>query len=113
VEVSDAFATPADPGGLSSVYLVLRNRGDREDALVQADTSDAAQVELHARVETPAGVEVMRAVDQFPLGPRSEGTTRAGRSHLMLVDVVRSLRPGDSLTLVLHFGHAARGAASV
>jgi copper(I)-binding protein len=106
VEVSDAYATPAAAGGLSSVYLTLRNRGSAEDALVEADCDDAGEVELHATVRSATGVPVMRTVDQFPLGPGATRSARAGSSHLMLVDVEHALRPGDELPLVLHFGHA-------
>jgi copper(I)-binding protein len=94
---------PASPG---VVYLVLTNEGGRADRLVSAATEVATVVELH---ETRVEGDRMRMVHltegaEIPAGGQLE--LRPGGMHLMLIDLARHLRAGESFPLTLRFAEA-------
>jgi copper(I)-binding protein len=101
---ADPTTPPAAPG---VVYLVLANRGGRADALVSATTEVAALVEIH---ETRVDGDRMRMVhltEGVPIPARGQLELRPGGVHLMLIDLARHLRAGESFGLTLRFAHSA------
>lgn len=84
------------------VYATIVNRGDA-DRIVAASTPAAARVELHTSLRD-GGTMRMRPVDGIPV---AMGGTLAlqpnQRFHLMLVDLAKPLREGESFPLRLVF----------
>jgi len=88
---------------MGAVYLVLRNEGGQEDALVGGETPVAEAVELHQTTRNEEGVVTMRRVERVPLPPGKEVAFQPGGLHLMLIRLRRDLRPGDTFPLTLRF----------
>jgi hypothetical protein len=110
LEAAWARRAPAMPGGAhgsgnGAVYLTIRNTGAAADALLAASTDAARTVELHeTRLED--GKMVMRPLPRFevPAGARLE--LKPGSYHIMLLDLTRDLRAGETVRLRLTFERA-------
>jgi copper(I)-binding protein len=92
-------------GMTSAVYFVLRNRGSQADRLVGASTAAAGRVELH---ETRQEGDMMRMtpVQAVEIPPGGEVVFKPGGLHVMLMDLKRDLKVGDSFELTLKFERA-------
>lgn len=70
------------------------------DAKVVGATSPAAKkTEIHASMMM-GGVNHMHAVDAIPLPAGKAVELRAGGYHVMLMDLVRQVKPGESVPIV-------------
>jgi hypothetical protein len=98
-------ATPMHGGSAfpSAAYMTIENRGNHPIALVSASTSIAAMVQIHettvvdnvARMGEVEGGIVIAAGESTELSP--------GGLHIMLMDLVRDLSPGEAIALTLTF----------
>lgn len=92
----------------SAAYLVLRNAGGADDALVAVETEVAEAAEIHS-VSVDGGVMRMRQVDSVAVPAGGETVLEPGGHHVMLIGIRRALVEGDSVRLTLRF----RGGDSV
>lgn len=104
IRVEAPWVRPTPPGAaVTGVFLRLRNAGARSDRLLSVDSPEAGRVELHeSRME--GGMARMRPLPdgvEIPAGGQVE--LKPGGHHLMLFDLRRPLKNGDSVTLRLHF----------
>jgi len=98
-----ARASPSG-GGPVAVYLTLRDRG-RADRLTSVTADAAGMVMIHQSTQQN-GVSEMRELQSVGLPARGTVVFRPGALHVMLMDLNRTLRPGDTFSLVLTFDHA-------
>ena len=121
ISVTEAWARPATAGampgmdhgiagtmasGTSSVaYLTIVNSGDGGDTLIAVATASAGAVELH-QTTIKDSVASMRQVREIAVPKRGVVRFNPGGYHLVLVNVRRDLRPGDTITLTLTFARA-------
>lgn len=99
VAVRDAWVRPADSGAMSAAYFVLHAGADSL-VLLGANSPVARASEVH---------ESMQHDGMMHMQPRPSITIAAGDSlvfapgglHVMLIDVLRPLREGDTVSLVL------------
>ncbi|HKJ93211.1 MAG TPA: copper chaperone PCu(A)C [Longimicrobiales bacterium] len=94
------------PGGVNSAaYMTLRNGGAQAARLVGATSPAADSVQIHqSTVEN--GIARMRRVDGLDLPPGGAVRFAPGGYHVMLLGVHRSLIPGDTVRITLHFASA-------
>jgi len=92
-------------------YLTVVNRGDREEAIVGADSPDYQRVELHAS-SIRNGLAEMRTVDQIAVPPGGSVAFAPGGLHAMLIGHKRALAPGDRVRIVLRLRGGGRLEAS-
>lgn len=95
---SDASSTAAT----SAVYMTIRNRGRESDHLVNAASDVAEIVELHT-TETRNGMTMMSRVDNMEVPGRKKVDLKPGGLHVMLIRLVKDLKPGDTVTVTLEF----------
>lgn len=81
----------AGAGGLSMAFMRIENAGDHPISLLAVTTGIAENVQLHA------GAQGML----IPAG--ETGTLSMDGAHIMLLELVRGLAPGDAFTLTLTF----------
>lgn len=86
----------------SAVYMVIVNEGQAADELVGASSDVAATVETH---ETTIVNDVMRMqpVKGIPVPAAGKVELKPGGYHVMLIGVMRDLKPGDRFTVKLRF----------
>ena len=90
-------------GTVSAAYMVIRNSGESDDALVAAATDAANVVEIHESVVDENDVMRMNPVTGITVPAGGEATLRQGGFHVMLIDLTRDLNPGDTIALTLTF----------
>jgi protein SCO1/2 len=103
VSAGDAWAAASNAvWQISSAYVSLTNGGTKPVALTAATTSAARVVEMHEMVMSGDSMS-MRKVDRIAVAPHTTVALQPGGSHLMLIDLTRDLRDGDTIDLTLRF----------
>ena len=106
IQVRHPWSRATAPGAKVAVgYMEIRNTGAQPDRLIAASTPVAKSVEMHV-TQREGEVMKMRQVKDFEIPARERITLRPGGSHLMLVDVVRSLKKGERFIMRLRFERA-------
>jgi copper(I)-binding protein len=103
IKVEGAWARTANTA-TSAAYLSLTNCGSETDTLrgVQSDTGMA---QLHLS-EMKAGVASMQEVSGIELGAGKTVELKPNSYHIMLMNLPREIKAGDSLKLTLLFEKA-------
>jgi copper(I)-binding protein len=123
IVVQDAWVRPAPlEGGNGAAYMVIRNNGTEDDALLSVATDIAQTVQIHETF-TMAGegdqgmgdmgddsdmageMMGMRPVESIPVPAKGSATLEPGGYHVMLMGV-EPLEVGQKVTLTLTFEHA-------
>ncbi|MDJ0878217.1 MAG: copper chaperone PCu(A)C [Halieaceae bacterium] len=103
VDASDGWMRAMPPGQpTAAAYLTLSNPGDSTVALVSASTPLAGSVEIHRSFQQD-GMWRMRRLTDLPIPAGGDAALAPGGAHLMLFNMKRALREGDSLPLTLEF----------
>jgi copper(I)-binding protein len=91
------------PGRAATVaYLDIENVSTRPVTLDSVSSPAFARAELHETTIVD-GVASMRAMASLVLEPRSQTSLAPGGKHIMLIDPVQGLLPGETLLLELHY----------
>jgi copper(I)-binding protein len=105
LEIRNAFAFSPPTASEAAGYFTVTNRGTLPDTLVSVTSPIAASAMLHGQV-TDGGMVRMQHVGQAVVPARDSLVLAPGGTHLMLVDLSRLPRPGDSITVTLTFSRA-------
>ncbi|MGQ0587607.1 MAG: copper chaperone PCu(A)C [Gammaproteobacteria bacterium] len=105
--VENGWIREAPPGAMSAAYARLTNRGKQPLVVDGARSADFGGAGLHRTVIDERGVAGMRE-GSLALAPGASATLEAGDWHLMLYEPNRLLKAGDTVTLALTCGGAAR-----
>jgi len=92
-------------------YATLRNRSARTAAVTGASSPLYAAVSMHRSVDRN-GVSIMQPVDSIPIPARGALSFAAAGYHLMLEQPVKTLGPGDTVPITLHFADGSSLTAS-
>lgn len=95
VQVTEAWARPADSGATSAAYLVLANRGARADTVVGIVTDAAESASVH-ETRQHEGTMHMAALPSVAVPPGATVTLAPLGTHVMLLRLRRALRAGDT-----------------
>lgn len=90
-----------------AAYLVIRNTGADDDALVGAASPAAAVVELHETKDDGTGQMSMMPVESIPVPAGGMAELKPGSFHIMLIDLVAPLDEGAMVDLTLTFQSGA------
>jgi hypothetical protein len=110
--VSDAWARATPPGvDVGAAYMVIQG-GRKADKLVDARSTRAAMVHLHA-VEEQGGVAKMRAIESVEV-PAGQRVALAPKStHLMLMGLDGPLVAGQTFVVTLRFAESGEQSVTV
>jgi len=103
--VHEPWARAALQGRTSAAYMTIENTTDTLDRLVAAASPVARVVELHTHI-LDGGVMRMRPVTAIEVNPGEPAVLRPGGLHIMLIDLARPLRQGETIPLTLRFERA-------
>jgi copper(I)-binding protein len=106
VRIGRPYASPSLKGVTSgAAYLSsLDNTGSQPDRLLRARAAVAGRVELHRMELDAQGVMRMRELNDLVVAPRLPIRMQPGMGlHLMLIDLKRPLKEGDSFPMTLEF----------
>jgi copper(I)-binding protein len=91
------------PGNLPAAgYVTLQNSGDHPVALRGASSTTYADVMLHQSSST-GGMNRMAMVNELAVPAHAEVKLAPGGYHLMLMQAVAPVKPGDKVRLTLTF----------
>lgn len=89
-------------------YLTLTNTGRVAETLTRIETSAAARVEMH-KTSMAAGIMSMKRLDNgLILRPGESVSFAPGGYHLMLIDLNKPLKAGESFPATLIFASGSR-----
>jgi len=106
VTIANAWAR-ATPGGatVGAVFLEIRTDKKTSDRLTGISSPAADRTEIHSS-SMQGGVMKMRRLDTIDLKPGAALVLKPMGDHIMLFDLKRSLKEGDSIDLTLTFEKA-------
>ncbi len=104
IRITEAFARAAPAGRAAATYMNIQGGPDQ---LVGVSSDAAAQVELHETV-IEGGVMTMRPVGGILINPGVATRLAPGGLHIMLNNLKKALKDGDTFTLTLTFERAGK-----
>jgi copper(I)-binding protein len=102
IAISDAWIRWLPANLPAGGYVTLRNTGARVQVLTGATSPDFGEVSLHHSFLRD-GVSQMQPVSRVEIPPGGTLSLAAGGYHLMLEQPTRPLKPGDQVSITLHF----------
>lgn len=103
IEIADAWARQPNPArAMGAGYLKITNHQASTVSLEGASSPAAGVVELHEMI-TADGMMSMRQVKTIAIAPGATVELRPGGLHLMLIDLNRTLQPGETIEATLRF----------
>jgi len=106
IEVQNVWVRAAAENANSAGYMDILNGTEKSDTLMAVETEGVSKSEVHESYTTENGLSGMRPVENLTIPPGSALKLQPGSYHLMLMDLKRELRPGDSLQISLQFAQA-------
>lgn len=101
--IEDAQVRAVPPGSqASAAFMTLRNPGERDVALVAAESPAAEVVELHDH-QNVDGVMQMRQVQQIAIPAGGSAELAPGGLHMMLIGLTAPLVEGEPVEIELRF----------
>lgn len=108
VQVADPYVRAVPAGqDQTAAYMILRNTGERDVALVKAESPAARAVELHT-VISEGGMMKMRPVPKMEVKAGGETKLQPGGFHIMLIGMKEPLKEGASVSLTLNFDDGSK-----
>jgi copper(I)-binding protein len=102
--IANAWVAATPPGAVTAAaYMEIA--GAQSDRLLGARSDASRAAELHTHLERD-GVVRMSPVESFAIEPGAPVVLAPGGNHIMLVDLTRSLAPGDVVGMTLRFERA-------
>jgi copper(I)-binding protein len=102
--IVDVRARPAPlAGGTGAVYFTVLNGLDQDVRLVSASSPAARIVETHETVSENGVMKMIPLPDGYEIPAGEALVLKPGGKHIMLIDVVRPLQPGDEFSLTVNF----------
>ena len=106
--VKDAWARSALQGNTSAIYFLIDNSSEVDDALLSASTDVAMMTELHMSSVDASGIMKMSPQENVPVPAKSSVEFKQGGLHVMLMGLMKDLKPGDLIKLTLNFENAGK-----
>ncbi|MFQ3623162.1 MAG: copper chaperone PCu(A)C [Acetobacteraceae bacterium] len=112
LDIIDPWARASLRGRNSAAYMTIVNNTESLDRLLSAASPVARAVELHTHL-MEEGVMRMRPVQAIEVNVGEPAVLRPGGLHVMLIGLVRDLRPGERIALTLRFEKAGERTVEV
>jgi len=104
LSIIDARARPAPlPGGTAAIYFTVLNGLDQPVQLVSAASPAAGAVETHETVNEDGVMKMIPLPEGYPVPAGTALVLQPGGKHIMLIDIVEPLEPGDTIELTVTF----------
>lgn len=108
LSVFDPYVRLVPPGQPNSAaFMRIQNAGARPYRLVRAESPAAEIVELHTHIHEDGAMK-MRPVKEITVPARGEVALEPGGLHIMLIQLKRPLKEGETAPLTLVFDDGSR-----
>lgn len=106
ISIENPWARPTPPNAkLAAGYLTVVNASGQADRLLGASSPAASRVEMHVNIRD-GDILRMREVKDLELPAGGKLELKPVGAHLMLVNIKRPFRQGDTVPLTLKFEKA-------
>ncbi|MCG8668833.1 MAG: copper chaperone PCu(A)C [Pseudomonadales bacterium] len=92
----------------TAAYLTLKNGSKKDEVLLHLSSKAAKHTELHTIVVEPNGAKKMQKMPHATIKAGTELEMKPGGYHVMLIDLVKPLKEGDTVELEFIFQHAGK-----
>lgn len=89
-------------GAMSAAYMMLENKGG-EDTLVGVSGDVAEMIQVHRTIEKDGMMSMEEAKDGIPLPANGKVELKPGGIHIMMMNLKKDLKAGDTFKLTLKF----------
>jgi periplasmic copper chaperone A len=93
--------------GNGAVYALLVNAGNAPDALVGVASDVSATAEIHETYRH-MNMMMMRAIGKIDVPAGGKVEMKPGSYHIMLLNLKRDLKPGETIGVTLQFEKAGK-----
>lgn len=101
--MTDPWVKSAEEG-MTAAFGTLVNSGDSDVTIVSAETDITDMMELHETVQNDDGAMAMQEKDGgFVVPAGGEHELAPGGDHLMIMELLRPVEPGEAVTITLTF----------
>jgi len=105
INITDNWVrTTAEGQDIGAAYMTITSALDT--SLIKVDSSASNSVEIHS-MSMENGVMKMRMLEQLDLKAKIPNKLAPGGFHLMLFDLKKPLKAGESVSFTLHFKNQA------
>ena len=105
VFVEDIYVRAVPPGQLNTgVFMILNNKTDAIQSIVNAQSSAAKVVELHTHVHED-GMMKMRRIDKIDIPANGQTVLKPGGLHVMLMGLNQQIEEGRPVEVILEFAN--------
>ena len=101
--IQDAWARPANTGENGAAYFIIENGTASDDSLMSVSSDIATAAEVHMSMADANGVMSMQMQDAVIIPAGEPVEFKPGGLHVMLINLTRDLKPGETITLKLNF----------
>lgn len=108
IAILNAWIRPAAKGTNSAMYFQIQNNEDKPDTLFGVKSKLADIVELHESYIKDNDKMGMRPVKFITVPPKSKAELKPGGFHVMLLDLVKDFKKGDSFEAIILLKHAGK-----
>jgi copper(I)-binding protein len=102
LQVKDGWIRPAGKGMNTAFYFKAINYSDKADTLLSVKSDVAKMVQMHETFNQN-GMMGMRQVKVIPIQAKSMLEFKPGGYHVMVMNLKKDLKKGDSAEFTLHF----------
>jgi periplasmic copper chaperone A len=106
VAVSDVWVRSSDNsvvGGMTGAFMQIHNTGEREVALVGAESTVAGKVEIHETVIIDGAMRMQQISAGLVIPAGTVAVLEPGGNHVMLMMLGQQVRAGDEIEITLKF----------
>lgn len=103
ITVTDAWARPAATGQNSAVYFVVKNSTSADEKIVGVGGDAAKMIQTHETMLDADSVASMHHMPEIAVPAGGSIDFEPGGLHVMLMNLNADLKPGDLVTITLHF----------
>lgn len=108
IEVNNAWIREAPPGAtVAALYFDINNSG-ADDYIVSIKSPVSEKAEIHNTEVSPDGTGMMVRLDKVSVGSGETLSFTPGGKHIMLIDLIPVLRPGDVHEVTIDFENSGQ-----
>ncbi len=108
IQIDHPWSREAPPNApVIGGFLQLNNHGDKEDALIAAESPISKHIELHNHIMKD-GVMKMVKVAEISVPANGSVALKPGSFHLMIFNPTQTLKQGDRFPVTLTFKNAGK-----
>ncbi|NDL59843.1 copper chaperone PCu(A)C [Phytoactinopolyspora mesophila] len=100
LSIEEAWVQSAE-SGMSAAFGTFVNDAPQDIRIVSATTASSPVMELHEVVIADGGPAMREKEDGFTVPAEGEHLLEPGADHLMLMDVITPIQPGDDVDFIL------------